>query len=43
MIRKPPAAAGIQLVVADTVSTGGGVDKATIPRIDRDMAYPSTL
>jgi hypothetical protein len=43
MIRKPAAPTGVELVVANTISTGRGVNEATIARVDRDVAYPSTL
>jgi hypothetical protein len=43
MVGEPPAPAGIQIVVAYTLSAGGGVNETTVPRIDRDVAYSSTL
>jgi hypothetical protein len=43
MFREPLPAARIEIVVTDSLSARGRVDEATIPRIDRDVAYPSAL
>ena len=43
MIREPPAAPRVKVVVADPVPTGRRVEETSVARVYRDVTDPSTL